>query len=85
MPNPSVGETCETSSPLSRFSTVVFPALSRPLRMGMAVSYRHMLASCRLATHRNNTLISFSFILFLRMIVSSPVRIRQLQRGSSGA
>jgi len=46
---------------------VVLPALSRPLQ---GVSRSHEDGS---PTHRNRILISFSFLLFLRMIVRSPI------------
>ena len=69
MLNPRVGLTPVMSSSFSFFSIVVFPALSRPL----PESHLYMDDSRRGMTYRNKSLISFSFSLFFRMIVSSPI------------
>lgn len=69
MLKPRVGLTPAISSPLSFFSIVVFPALSRPLLQV------HCIRTLTLTiAYRNKSLISFSFSRFFRIIVSSPIR-----------
>ena len=65
--NPRVGHTLLTSSPLSHFRIVVFPALSRPL-----CKFRFCMHHIILA-YRKSIRIPLSFSLFLRIIVRSPM------------
>lgn len=79
MLNPSVGEIVSMGSPLKRFSIVVFPALSRPLKdihpnESSSFFFRKF-------TYSNSMRISFSFCRIFFNTVRKPMAVFYVSKG----
>ena len=74
---PNVGLTDITSSPFSFLRMVVFPALSSPLEVCCDETSDQTVQKAYY--YRKRTLISFSFILFLRIMVRRPMLMLMVQ------